>query len=49
MHPVSSNSVRIMAGTDAFQEDINVINGNCILLTINSDNSVMGYRFTYVE
>jgi hypothetical protein len=51
MHPVGSNSVRIMAGPDAFQEDLAVINGNCILLTVNSDNSVniSPYRDMAVE
>jgi hypothetical protein len=51
MHPVSSNSVRIMAGIDAFQADVDIINDNCILLTIGSDNriSISSYKNMEVE
>jgi hypothetical protein len=40
MHPVSSNQVRIMAGTDAFQANVNVINNSCIILTIGDDGRI---------
>ena len=40
MHPLSSNQVRIMAGTDAFQANVNTINNNCIVLTVGADNRV---------
>jgi hypothetical protein len=40
MHPISNNSVRIMAGTDAFQADVSTINRSCILLTIDSNNKI---------
>ncbi|MDR3245628.1 MAG: DUF4361 domain-containing protein [Prevotellaceae bacterium] len=40
MHPISSNRVRIMAGTDAFQSDISIINSSCIILTVGNDNKV---------
>jgi hypothetical protein len=40
MHPISSNQVRIMAGTDAFQSDITTINKNCIILTVGADNRI---------
>jgi hypothetical protein len=49
MHPISSNSVRIMAGTDAFQSDISVINNTCILLTIGNDNRISISPFKNVE
>jgi hypothetical protein len=40
MHPISSNKVRIMAGTDAFQANVTTINNTCIVLTIGDDNRV---------
>jgi hypothetical protein len=40
MHPLSSNQVRIMAGVDAFQANVNTINNNCIVLTVGADNKV---------
>jgi hypothetical protein len=51
MHPISGNSVRIMAGMDAFQEDVSVINNNCILLTIGDDNkvSISSFKNAVVE
>jgi hypothetical protein len=51
MHPISSNQVRIMAGTDAFQSDVSVINKNCIILTIGDDNklSITPFKNVTVE
>jgi hypothetical protein len=49
MHPISGNSVRIMAGTDPFQSDISVINNTCILLTIGNDNRISISPFKNVE
>jgi hypothetical protein len=40
MHPISSNQVRIMAGTDAFQANVSSINNNCIILTIDDNDSI---------
>jgi hypothetical protein len=40
MHPISSNQVRIMAGTDAFQANVATINNNCILLTIDGNSRI---------
>jgi hypothetical protein len=40
MHPISSNQVRIMAGTETFQTNVDIINSGCILLTIDDDNKV---------
>jgi hypothetical protein len=40
MHPISNNQIRIMAGTDAFQADVNTINNNCIIVTVGADNRV---------
>jgi hypothetical protein len=40
MHPISSNQVRIMAGTDAFWSNVDHINNNCIILTIAEDNKI---------
>jgi hypothetical protein len=40
MHPISKNSVRIMAGIDAFQADIKTINNTCIVLTVGNDNKI---------
>jgi hypothetical protein len=51
IHPISSNSVRIMAGIDGFQADVDVINNNCILLTIGGNNriSISSYKNMVVE
>jgi hypothetical protein len=51
MHPLSSNKVRIMAGPDAFQEDVSVINTSCIILTIDANNkvSISPYKDIEVE
>jgi hypothetical protein len=49
MHPISKNSVRIMAGTDAFQADVDVINNSCILLTIGDDNRISISSFKNME
>jgi hypothetical protein len=51
MHPIGSNSVRIMAGTDAFQADVNIINNNCIILTIGNDGriSISPFKNVIVE
>jgi hypothetical protein len=49
MHPISRNSVRIMAGTDAFQSNIDIINRNCIVLTVGNDNRVSISPFKNME
>jgi hypothetical protein len=49
MHPISKNSVRIMAGNEAFQSDIDIINKNCIVLTVGSDNLVSISPFRDIE
>jgi hypothetical protein len=40
MHPISSNKVRIMAGTESFEADVDVINRVGLILEINADNHV---------
>jgi hypothetical protein len=49
MHPISRNSVRIMAGTEVFQSDIDIINRSCIVLTIGSDNRISISPFKNME
>ncbi|MDR2776396.1 MAG: DUF4361 domain-containing protein [Tannerella sp.] len=49
MHPISKNSVRIMAGTDAFQADVNTINNTCILLTVDDNSRVSISPFKNME
>jgi hypothetical protein len=49
MHPISKNSVRIMAGTDAFQSNIDLINSSCIVLTVGSDNRISISPFKNME
>jgi hypothetical protein len=49
MHPISSNKVRIMAGTDAFQADVTTINNTCIVLTIGDDNRVSISPFKNID
>jgi hypothetical protein len=49
MHPISRNSVRIMAGNEAFQSDIDIINSSCIVLTIGSDNRISISPFKDIE
>jgi hypothetical protein len=49
MHPISSNSVRIMAGNDAFQPDAEIINSNCILLTIGDEDKISISPFKNIE
>ncbi len=40
MHPLTKNSVRIMAGSEAYASDVNVFNKSAIVLTIGDDNKV---------
>jgi hypothetical protein len=51
MHPISSNTVRVMAGTESFQSNVAAINNGCILLTIGSNNkvSISSYKNMVVE
>jgi hypothetical protein len=49
MHPISGNSVRIMAGTDPFQSDVETINSGCIVLTIGAGNKINISTFKNME
>jgi hypothetical protein len=49
MHPISKNSVRIMAGNDGFQSNIDIINRSCIVLTIGSDSRISISPFKNIE
>jgi hypothetical protein len=40
MHPLTKNSVRIMAGNEAYASDINTFNRGAIILSIAADNKV---------
>lgn len=40
MHPISKNSIRIMAGNEAFEADMNVFNSSAIIVSVNADNSL---------
>jgi hypothetical protein len=49
MHPISSNSVRIMADNNVFQSEVDIINRNCIVLTVGSNDSVSISPFKDIE
>jgi hypothetical protein len=49
MHPISRNKVRIMAGNETFQSDVDIINNTCIVLTIDVDNKVSISSFKNME
>lgn len=40
MHPLTKNSVRIMAGNEAYVSDVNTFNKNAIILSVSDDNKV---------
>lgn len=40
MHPISENQVRIMAGNEKYESNINVFNQYAMILTIDEDNNV---------
>jgi hypothetical protein len=49
MHPISSNQVRIMAGTDPFEQNVELINRQCIILTVDADNQVSISPFKSID
>ncbi|TJZ60768.1 DUF4361 domain-containing protein [Sphingobacterium olei] len=40
MHPLTKNSVRIMAGNEAYASDVNTFNRAAIVLTVGEDNKI---------
>jgi hypothetical protein len=49
MHPVSGNSVRIVAGIEGFKSEADFINVNCIVLTIGENGKISISPFKTVE
>jgi len=49
MHPITKNSVRIMAGNEAYVSDVNVFNKLAIVLSINENNQVTISPFKNLE
>jgi Domain of unknown function (DUF1735). len=49
MHPLTKNSVRIMAGNEAFVSDIGVLNQHAIVLTVGDDNKVTITPYKSIE
>ena len=49
MHPLTKNSVRIMAGNEAYVSDMNVFNKSAIVLSVDSDNRVNISTFKNLE
>lgn len=49
MHPITKNSVRIMAGNETYESDINVFNRIAIILSISDDNKVTVSPYKNIE
>jgi hypothetical protein len=49
MHPLTENSVRIMAGNETYESNINVLNRFAIVLEIGEDNKVSILPYANIE
>jgi hypothetical protein len=49
MYPISRNKVRVVAGSDLTQTNVDEINKNCIILTVGDDNKVSISPFKTIE
>ncbi len=49
MHPLTVNSVRIMAGNETYESNINVFNRFAIVLEIGEDNKVSILPYANIE
>lgn len=49
MHPITKNSVRIMAGNEAYVSDVNVFNKSSIVLSVDENNKVTISPFKNID
>jgi len=49
MHPISQNSIRIMAGNEAYASDVNVFNKSSIVVTVGADNKLKITPYKNIE
>lgn len=49
MHPISGNEVRVMAGTELFEQTKEVLNKGAIVLEVEEDNSVSVHPYRDIE